>query len=88
MTQLLNDLDKQEVIRVGLALGLCYNKMRKMDSIEDIIAAWLRKDDNVCEKSGNPSWASLINALDANGHTGIADTIRIYSSYRYRVLKI
>ena len=76
MTQLLNDLNKQEVIKVGLALGLCYSKMRRMDSIEDIIAAWLRKDDNVCKASGNPSWVSLTKALDANGHTGIADTIR------------
>ena len=50
-----------------------------MDShsfLDDVIAAWLRKEDQVTDK-GEPSWAVLISALKHRriGQTGIADKI-------------
>ena len=50
-----------------------------MDStifLNDVIAAWLRKEDKVTAK-GEPSWTVLINALKHSrvGQTGIANNI-------------
>ena len=50
-----------------------------MDSatfLDDVIAAWLRKEDQVTEK-GEPSWTVLVNALKHPrvGQTGIANNI-------------
>ena len=50
-----------------------------MDSatfLDDVIAAWLRKEDQVTEK-GEPSWTVLVNALKHRrvGQTGIANNI-------------
>ena len=44
--------------------------------LDDVIAAWLRKEDSVKEK-GEPSWTVLIRSLKHRrvSQTGIADTI-------------
>lgn len=42
----------------------------------EMVAAWLREDDNVTRASGSPSWASLTNALKKTGHGGLAAKIR------------
>ena len=61
-------------------MGLKHTKvttMKDSDSfLDDVIAAWLRKEDNVKEK-GEPSWTVLIRALKHRrvSQTGIADDI-------------
>ena len=61
-------------------LGLAQPKVKRMmDSttfLDDVIAAWLRKEDNIKEK-GEPSWTVLISALKHRrvSQTGIADDI-------------
>ena len=61
-------------------LGLAQPKVKRMmDSttfLDDVIAAWLRKEDNVKEK-GEPSWTILISALKHRrvSQIGIADDI-------------
>ena len=73
-------MDKTHIYNLGLLLGLRQTKVKAlMDShsfLDDVIAAWLRKEDQVTDK-GEPSWAVLISALKHRriGQTGIADKI-------------
>ena len=77
VTELLENLDKKDVIKLGTALGLSYIKLKKMETFpEDMVAVWLRGDDDVNEKSGSPSWESLATALDKTRHTDIASKAR------------
>lgn len=80
ITEYLLDLNKTHIYNLGLVLGLRQTKVKALkDSdtfLDDIIAAWLRKEDQVTEK-GEPSWTVLISALKHRrvGQTGIADKI-------------
>ena len=77
VSKCLEDLDSEEVIRLGVSLGLSFIKLKKMTMFpEDAIAAWLRGDDAVSEISGPPSWGSLIIALYKREHTSIASKVR------------
>ena len=73
-------MEKKHIYDLGLVLGLTQTKVKAMmDSdtfLDDVIAAWLRKEDNVKEK-GEPSWTVLSNALKHRrvSQTGIADDI-------------
>ena len=59
-------LDKTHIYNLGLALGLHQRKVKgMMDSatfIDDVLSAWLRREDDV-EKKGMPSWRTLVKAL-------------------------
>ena len=80
ITDYLLDMDKSHIYNLGLVLGLRQTKAKAlMDSttfLDDVITAWLRKEDQVTEK-GEPSWTVLVNALKHRrvGQTGIAKTI-------------
>ena len=74
VSSLLQDLNNDEMIKLGTALGLDFNKLKSLP--DDMVGAWLRGDDNVIETSGPPNWESLATALDKTGHTKIAITIR------------
>ena len=77
VVQFLKNLDKKDLTSLGGALGLFYPKMKRMESLcEDIIAAWLNKEDSVSKKSGEPSWESLKAALNIIGQTGLAEACR------------
>ena len=77
VSSLLEDLNNDEVIKLGTALGLAFNKLKKMTSLpDDMVGTWLRGDDDVIKTSGPPTWESLATALDKTGHTEIAITIR------------
>ena len=73
-------MDKSHIYNLGLVLGLRHSKVKAlMDSttfLDDVITAWLRKEDQVAEK-GEPSWTVLVNALKHRrvGQTGIANII-------------
>ena len=73
VSQYLKDMDREEVIRLGIALGLSFIKLKGMIIFpEDVIASWLKGDD----KCGPPSWTSLATALERTGHTAIASKVR------------
>ena len=66
ITDYLTDMEKHDIYHLGLVLGLRRSTMEQMmDSntfLDDIIAAWLQKGEEVTEK-GEPSWPVLISAL-------------------------
>ena len=74
------DLEKTHIYNLGLALGLSQRKVKNMrDSdtfVDDVLAAWLRKEDSV-ENKGVPSWRTLVRVLKHRllGQTGIASQI-------------
>ena len=76
VTKHLRDFGNDELIGVGGALGLYYPHLRRMNPLlEEMVAAWLNREDNVLSASGDPSWASLIKALQDINQPGIAKKI-------------
>ena len=77
VSSLLMDLDNQQIIQVGLALGMNYAKLQRMSSLPgDMVAAWLRGEDDVLQVSGVPTWKTLSEALKDVGQTGLAIKIQ------------
>lgn len=73
----LKDIDRRELINLGAALGLEFPKVQRMQYIpEDMVAAWLRREDHVLEKSGEPTRQSLVNSLQKIGQRGVAKSIQ------------
>ena len=73
----LNDLDNQQLVQIGLALGMNYAKLKKMRSLPgDMVAAWLRREDDVLQVSGIPTWKALSEALKDVGQTGLSMKIQ------------
>ena len=74
----LKDLSPQQICELGLALGLQYPNLQKMNNIlHDMIAAWLRQEDMATQ---NPlTWLTLVSALKSIGQTGIA--LQVKSNY-------
>lgn len=53
-----------------------HNNLKKMKTHpQDVVAAWLRQEDNVMSKSGEPTWRSLVKALREVGQEGVARKI-------------
>ena len=77
----LHKLDRTNFFRLGLCLGLRHSSIEDMKHSEtyreDIIAAWLRRQDDVDQKTGIPTWRTLVKALENPqiGQVGIARTI-------------
>lgn len=72
-------LAPHEIVQVGVALGLNYNHLQNMnqnDLLNEMINAWLRRDDNVIQASGTPTWQSLVKALESLHFSGVASEIR------------
>ena len=66
----LHDLDRQQIRDLGGALGLTYSNLEKMSVFPaDMVAAWLRREDNIV---GEPTWRSLVQALKRVGQGGVA----------------
>ena len=67
ITDYLLPLEKTHIYNLGLVLGISHHKTKAMmDSsafLDDVIAAWLRREDQVKIK-GEPSWTVLVRALD------------------------
>ena len=77
ISRCLGDLDNEQIVQVGLALGMNYAKLKRMRSLPgDMVAAWLRREDDVLEVSGVPTWKALAEALKDNGQTGLAMKIQ------------
>ena len=72
----LKDMEDKHLRDLGGALGLHYIKLTRMDPLPtEMIAAWLRAEDDVQITSGPPSWDGLVKALREIGQTGIASRI-------------
>ena len=73
----MNKLDTDQIKLLGGALGLNVFKLEKMKTLpQDMVTSWLRKDDEVKKKCGDPlTWEALVNALRTLGKKGIADEI-------------
>ena len=78
----LHDIPSNDLVRLGLELGLKYDRLKRLESVQsgnfclDLISSWLREVDDVSERSGKPSWESLANALEEIGQNGIAKKVR------------
>ena len=75
----LKHLANTDIRNVGVNLGLSFTRLknfREESVLDDTISSWLRKDDDVTETSGSPSWQSLVKALEDEGYTGVAANIR------------
>ena len=76
VTQCLQNLDNDQICTVGGALGLSYSKLRKMTKFpDDMVASWLRREDFVVSKSGEPTLRTLVEALRMVGQEGTARDI-------------
>ena len=74
VTQFLTDLTNEQLVDLGAALGLLHPHLQRMKTLPgDMVAAWLRMEDNVTQ---SPSWNTLAAALEAIHQKGIASTIR------------
>ena len=77
ITDYLLELDKTHIYHLGLVLGLSHHRVKKMEDsktfLDDMIAAWLQKVDQV----GIPNWQKLVEALKHKRvrQTGIASEI-------------
>ena len=58
-------------------MGLYYPKLNKMadDLVSEMVAAWLNGEDGVLERSGEPSWMCLADALKKIEQNGIAEIV-------------
>ena len=73
----LQKIDKRQILHLGAMLGLCMFNLERMQNLpDDLVKAWLRKEDRVRETSGDPlTWEALVKALQGIGQRGIADDI-------------
>ena len=77
MTEYLSDLTNKKLLKLGSALGLLWSNLKKMTMLcEDLVEGWLNGADNVVATSGQPTWASLIKALEKIKLKGVAEKIK------------
>ena len=80
VTNYLLDLQHDDIYNLGLTLGLYQPHLKNMKTSEtfrdDVIAAWLQKEDQVL-KMGIPTWETLVKALrhPRVNQTGLANKI-------------
>ena len=74
------DLDKEQLIQLGITLGLHFKRLKDMEDSKtfccDLVHQWLNKVDAVGKK-GLPTWSTLVNALRHRrvSQTGVAEKI-------------
>jgi hypothetical protein len=55
-----------------------YPTLQKMTSFPDeVVAAWLNRQDEVLQHSGEPTWSTLEDALRKIGQTGLAEDVKL-----------
>ena len=82
--QYLHVLETHHIKHLGLALGLLWSKLNRMPLqtlVDEVIAAWLRQEDNVTSMSGPPTWKSLCEALREINQEGISVDIERNGMY-------
>ena len=75
--QEIKNLSQKQLISLGDELGLSYPRLKEMTGPlpEEMVAAWLSKEDDVLKRTGQPTWRSLADALKRIGHADIANKI-------------
>lgn len=77
ITQYLNDLSNEQLINLGGALGLGFPTLQWMKDLpSEIVAAWLLRQEDVLERSGEPTYERLAKALAKIGQNGLAKDVR------------
>ena len=77
VTECLSDLTNKELLKLGSALGLHWPNLKKMTMLcDDLVERWLNGADNIVATSGQPTWASLINALEKIKLERVAEKIK------------
>ena len=77
VTKYLGDMDNEQLINLGGALGLRYTTLGRMKSLpNDMVAAWLRREEGVLKRSGEPNYEKLAEALDEMEQNGLAKDVR------------
>ena len=69
----LENLNGRDLEQLSKALGLSLRTTVPL--VGELVCAWLNREDNVIERSGEPSWKSLESALCKIGQEGLATTI-------------
>lgn len=73
ISQFLQDLPRDALISLGAALGLIYPKLQRMTHLpEELVAAWIRREDNVRRPI---TLRTLAEGLKRIGQTGVASKI-------------
>lgn len=74
-------VENRDIRSLGLVLGLHHDRLKAVEQtsdsfLDDVIAAWLRKEGDA-EKKGGPHWSTLVKALQHQRlkQFGIARTI-------------
>ena len=83
----LDNLDPEQLRLLGLALGIFYPTLKKMPGeslLDDLIHSWLIRQDSVIERSGEPTYGSLVNALEQIGQDGLARDVREQKYTKHR----
>ena len=86
VTKPLKDLGHNELVELGGALGLLYPNLSHMNKpiLQEMVACWLKRKDNVMSITGEPTWSSLIKALKSISQPGIAQKGKVrYSTELY-----
>ena len=77
ITRYLSDLSNEQLIDLGGALGLYFPTLRRMKDLpNDMVAAWLLRQEDVLETSGEPTYERLAKALEQIGQNGLAKDVR------------
>ena len=73
ISQCLKELSRDDIIEVGLALGLYYSTLKKMQMLpQDMVQAWLLQRDSVAEQ---PTVDTLVQALEDSNLPGTAKLV-------------
>ena len=77
ITQYLGDMDNEQLIKLGGALGLRHPSLKRMKTLpDDMVAAWLLRQEDVLERSGEPTYERLAVALEKVRQNGLARDVR------------
>ena len=70
-------MDNDQLRRLGGSLGLRFPTLCRMNNLPDeMVAAWLRRQEDVLERSGEPTYERLALALEEIGQNGLAQDVR------------
>ena len=70
-------MDNEQLINLGGALGLRYTTLGRMKTLpNEMVAAWLRREEGVLKRSGEPTYERLAEALEDMDQNGLATDIR------------
>ena len=84
MAGYLREIETCTLIELGQSLGLNRMRLKRLNPKEligDLVASWIRRDDDVLKKSGLPTWRSLAKALQDVRMTGISQDIQNHFSF-------